>query len=405
MDTNTTMIDRENDILDIFMPSFEMRQYLRSQPLTEQQLLDIIVGAPVPLRQKAEYLWGPDKEETELALAALDAKPRELFLLFEGGFEPPESFFSTKASGGIFLDTEAFDTYEAVQRFLQEGEAENEHEHVKNDRKWDILLKSCQNDRGGYTNEYEYTLIDKEPCFFFRYQFSPGMDNFRYAASQNLNLPIPFEPGDILTIDCRPFAPPVTGLLLEKDDGTNCSPQILYRDPVFPDCWQKRPLKQGIRVMNAFGDACTPIVSPLYRMEGVDPESGDPDVRFLEYAYRNNRISTERCEGYFWITETGLLCRKTPIGEWKSRTETESTADGESYTSQLVHFKYRDEWERFPEWIKRGSGPDFYPHGSVAVHTDGELKICFPSNMPLMNRSAHMELVSQIKLDFGLFGW
>ena len=160
MDTNNNVIDRKNDILDIFIPSFEMRQYLRSQPLTEQQLLDIIVGAPVPLRQKAEYLWGPDKEETELALAALDVKPRELFLLFEGGFEPPESFFSTKTSGGIFPDTEAFDTYEAVQIFLQEGEAENEHEHVKNDRKWDILLKSCQNDRGGYTNEYEYTLID-----------------------------------------------------------------------------------------------------------------------------------------------------------------------------------------------------------------------------------------------------
>ncbi len=86
-------------------------------------------------------------------------------------------------------------------------------------------------------------------------------ENFRYASSQSLNLPIPFEAGDILIIDCRLSAPPVTGILLEKDEGTNCSPQVLHWDPVFPDCWQKGPLEQGIRVMNAFGDVCTPILS------------------------------------------------------------------------------------------------------------------------------------------------
>ncbi|MDE6659454.1 MAG: hypothetical protein K2K01_05010, partial [Eubacterium sp.] len=58
-------MDKEKylEILDTFIPSVEMREYLATQELSDRKIADIILGAPVPLHTKLKYATGEDYEE------------------------------------------------------------------------------------------------------------------------------------------------------------------------------------------------------------------------------------------------------------------------------------------------------------------------------------------------------
>lgn len=54
---NTEITKQElEELLQVFMPSEEMRAYLSTQKLRNLQIQDLILGAPVPLETKAKYM-------------------------------------------------------------------------------------------------------------------------------------------------------------------------------------------------------------------------------------------------------------------------------------------------------------------------------------------------------------
>lgn len=54
-------------------------------------------------------------------------------------------------------------------------------------------------------------LVEDEVCFFGREEFLKNgltrVHDYRFFDSTDLNLPVPFKAGDVVNIDCRPFAP------------------------------------------------------------------------------------------------------------------------------------------------------------------------------------------------------
>ena len=87
---NTPPMDEETypRLLDTFLPSEEMREYLKKEPmLHEGTILDLITGAPVPLSEKVKWAWGDFKVEAEKALDELTLRPGELLTLSDAWYD------------------------------------------------------------------------------------------------------------------------------------------------------------------------------------------------------------------------------------------------------------------------------------------------------------------------------
>ena len=79
--------------------------------------------------------------------------------------------------------------------------------------------------------------------------------------NSDLNLPIPFRAGDIVTVDCRPFAPVSHAVILEVGDNFDCCcVQALYRRR--NGTWDTGAVKHGYILPGRE----LPQLSPLYRL-------------------------------------------------------------------------------------------------------------------------------------------
>lgn len=106
---------------------------------------------------------------------------------------------------------------------------------------------------------YKYTIA---PCGETWFTDNVKFDHIDFASSQDLNLPVPFEVGDIITIDCRPFAPVKSAVILEIGDNRGCR---VVRCAWITDsgCVRIGALKHS----TLFDDKSYIEVSPLYRAE------------------------------------------------------------------------------------------------------------------------------------------
>lgn len=128
----------------------------------------------------------------------------------------------------------------------------------------------------GLAEVCEFTFIGKEPCFYknLRYfydkefrernrrQLLPENDFTLFSSGNDLNLPTPFRAGDILHIDCRPFAPKtsitVTDNHLEFDC---CNPQCEY------DGENGEKKRGALKHSHIYKENVIESVSPLYDLE------------------------------------------------------------------------------------------------------------------------------------------
>ena len=86
------------------------------------------------------------------------------------------------------------------------------------------------------TEVCEFAFIGKEPCFYknLRYfydkefyknnkrQLLSENDFTLFSSGNNLNLPTPFRNGDILHVDCRPFAPKASVTVTDNQSEYDC---------------------------------------------------------------------------------------------------------------------------------------------------------------------------------------
>lgn len=265
-------IDR--DLTGRLFPSREMADYLAGRELSVYTLIETINGAPVPLREKLDIfrsLAGQYGEpfatlsgEADAALQALITKPGEFFYVKNcwPDYEQRD------------VDVDGMEPYpdldkalDGIQRFLEIEEC------VEDSVYWFLLEKWTLNGEGQYFRPYTYTVADEEVLFY-----NKENEGYLFDQSTNLNLPIPFHPGDLVRLDCAPFAFGRTNTVILEVGGNCgcCCVRAMFRQE--NGNWSEGALKHS----HVFPNGYFPLLSPLYRLSRVQRENLAEDEKILE---------------------------------------------------------------------------------------------------------------------------
>lgn len=135
-------------------------------------------------------------------------------------------------------------------------------------------------------NDYDYTILDAGVCYFSHHN-SSYREVFDFSTHQDLNLPVPFHAGDLVAIDCRPFAPVNHAVILEVGDNRDCCClQALYRKS--DGTWSTGAVKHGYASPNHNAG-----ISPLYRLSSFHGQLRSEE-RLLEQVSRYVNGDEER---------------------------------------------------------------------------------------------------------------
>ena len=294
--------DLYRELLRMCFPSEEMAAYLEKHPVSRKTAIEAVLKAPVSLEKKAALL---DKiasteprpvfasenlidEEKQIggqlnrrsliwhrtaaehadairrALDALKLKPGEVLCKREHWFD--EDILEEKYGQGVL-----FQTMEAAADYMRrelEDELDGEESNADTYLGWTELDKWVPGENGMMVNPYTFYLILDEVVYFSENRLSHDdlywLPASRYYAGGDLdlNLPMPFQPGDIVMLDCRPFAPPKPVVLLEVGSDC-CGVQMLYRG--VDGFWHTAALKHH-HGWDDGNDSYYPMSSPLYRL-------------------------------------------------------------------------------------------------------------------------------------------
>ena len=248
------MINKEeyNKILDTFMPSEQMRKYLKTVELSEYEIDDLICCAPVPLETKSEFAFGESKTDIDSALQELNNVGKDELLYLTRAWYDFDVYGEKQSPEKPFANRESLVSYLRAEAEECEGYDKYSWEIVE---KWKL-------DNGEYRRLYTYYFIFDEVIFFHE----EDKKDFKYSyGSRDLNLPVPYEPGDILVVDCTPFAPPITVTITEKVNNFDCcGVQVSYTDP-FSEKQRTKSLKHGL-IFDGVECFYIPMLSPLYRI-------------------------------------------------------------------------------------------------------------------------------------------
>ena len=259
-------MNKHNKIIDSCGFSQKMREYLKSQNLNEFTLTQIVAGAPITLNQKLELYALLENEdaktlyyETEQALSGLTLKSGEIFS-FEECWYDYEIIEEKKAFSSLFTSLSA-----ALDFLREEIKEENWDETSEC---WTELKKWVPDNDGTMDYTYTYYLIRDEIVYFESKKYPPHHQYQGYLNSMDLDLPIPFKVGDIVTLNSLPFAPLRQAVLIEVDNSDCCGVQVLYKHD--DGCWHTGALKHG-----AGWHRNRPLLSSLYRLQKTQPVDSD----------------------------------------------------------------------------------------------------------------------------------
>lgn len=178
--------------------------------------------------------------------------------------KPGEIFYVTN----YWVDPETWETdpdglgpYLTMERALQGIREDEDFEEIdEGSLCWYAIEKWCPDGEGNLYNPSTYFVVEDEVCYFQKGQATAHIWEPSYFESTHLNLPVPFHPGDIVEIDCRPFAPVTRAVILEEGDNHDCCClQALF--PYGKGRWSVGAVKHG----HVYPHGHTAL-SPLYRM-------------------------------------------------------------------------------------------------------------------------------------------
>lgn len=258
------------EIITTCFESEEMQEYLieHSSELTQDKIAEIIIGAPFPLSRKVELMEDVDErsyQEMKAALDALNLKDDQFMYFTMHGYE--------YIDGQLESDEWCVGpckSMEQVRKYLARDwyalpEDEDLWEHRLEGLGWSELDLYESDGKDGFLNPYKYFLIADQVCYFEKYADMDEVglrgDGYDFTYSWdciNLNIDIPFEPGDIVTVDSTPFAKPQNIVLLEVGSDC-CGVWALYRNEKGE--WATGAVKHGTIYPEVMA-----MISPLYRM-------------------------------------------------------------------------------------------------------------------------------------------
>ena len=293
------MISQElyQEILNSCGLSQAMKEHLEKQDLSKHDLIKLLVNAPVALTKKLtlmeqiaetedlyeemleqvnrllpgerghlrewQSVWSRSatriKGEIQRAIDALQVDEGEFFWMEEHWFD--YEWLDEKNSGG-----RAFQSLDAALQTIRDMMQEEEWD--EDATCWTELTKWTPGENGVMVNEYRYYLIRDEIVFFSKKTDGPRalgyFDPYRFV-TEAVCCSTPFQPGDIVTLDPRPFAPPIHAVLL----GTWGDCYGLYYG--FDGLWHAMSIchRHGWDDISGY----EPILSPIYRMDLCRPDA------------------------------------------------------------------------------------------------------------------------------------
>lgn len=242
----------------------------------------------MPLAEKVKWAWGEYKQAAETALLDLTLQPGELFTLTEAWYDDNEKD-EEYSFNAPYLN---FDNVIAhIRAEITECEEENVEWY---NYQWYELDKWVPVEERQLKREYTYTLVGDQVWYFNK------REDRDYSYWVDPNLPVPYHVGDILTIDCRPFAPLKHALLIKCGDNHDCCClQGLCKDEV-TSLWTTGAVKHR----SLFGFGIDPIYTPIYRLSRYAGELPEEEKVLLAvqkkmgYSEQNGRKLWDCIHGY-----------------------------------------------------------------------------------------------------------
>lgn len=278
--------------------SAEMRGYLKKagDTLPLRVWLEAAAGAPAPLEKKLTVLERIVLAQTEpgarrlaeeycrAAARALEAltRPQTPGTVFQLVQVSAAEDSNRMERDDVFLFTEWKAAQAFARAYLDELYEDEPPEEKARSWYW-YELTLCRPEEGGMLRPGPYTYLLSaagEAWLFMRERpdgkATPQPEEDFWWSGLSLNLPVPFRPGDILTVDCRPFAGPGRCLVLEVGDNRDCCcVQVLY------PCPGGRADIGALKHGHCFCSGVVQILSPLYRVSRWTGQL-PPEEVFLE---------------------------------------------------------------------------------------------------------------------------
>lgn len=230
----------------VFLESEEMRDYLREElpkfRWNAMACADIVAYAPASIEQKLAALERIAKEAepepawdgepfTKYAAAFARACRMALEERYSGpehamfwlrGESYDEDMYSYILDSDISFYTTFFTEFDAAVRYLEK--LANEEPDIYGFEGLSYTITKYVPNGGGGLKEYctWYLNNAREICYFDYEEAPEGWESLIDYCGSGLNLPVPFQPGDIVTADCLPCAPPCRVLILEVGDNRDC---------------------------------------------------------------------------------------------------------------------------------------------------------------------------------------
>lgn len=307
--------------------SEEMVKHLANGHLVSGSvLIDIVCQAPISLDEKLELLLALSNQndhtderltskitdaiaELQEAKAAIEtcgsgSDDRVLYLFDE--WYDTDSFIEKSSGVGLFQSEEEIKRWIKAEYYSEDG---------ADDESWGRAELWRLSDLKWEQPRYDYYLCGDEIFWFEKlypkkqangntyYLWQRG-SNRRFArGSHDLNLSTPYQPGDIVSIDCRPFGPPFHAVILEaRNQWDCCFPTIVFKVP-YTDKWSITSLKHKRFFHHAELSSYEPMLSPLYRIHAVKGEElteEDAELRLLSDWLEGSEEKAEK------LWETGI---------------------------------------------------------------------------------------------------
>lgn len=207
--------------IDKFMPSKDMRDYLKTEILKPNQIAELIYKSPTLIDKKLSafkmLMNETDNEELiELCQIAIELINKAMDIMLAKGVFCVHSYDNISNN---FLFDGLFSTYDDVDRYIKE---ETDNDCVYEVGKW------VKDSDGKLNEKCTYYLIGNELCFF-DLGVEAYVDKGAYFTDSDLTLPTPFKAGDILQFcDLTSSYCAYSIVLSNRDKHDCCSLQNLY---------------------------------------------------------------------------------------------------------------------------------------------------------------------------------
>lgn len=266
------------DLIPQLIPSQSMCIYLRKHMANVEKwkIIEMILGSPISLTEKLDIFQRLSTFENTDIRQQKDEDDEDYWMLVHDSFrlyaklttealndlQPSDtSVFLLKSycwdgSDQQLTDSVLFSSVQEAMSYLEEEYEGEDITHI-----WHFLEK-WERKNGKLIEIRDYSIVNHQIC---HYGDSSQFILPYCGHSGNLNLPVPFKPGDFVLVDGQPFCGSAIAMITSIGDNHDCCClQAVYLD-------YKGNLAHGAikhaTVFSAQGPNLFPLMSPLYRIE------------------------------------------------------------------------------------------------------------------------------------------